>query len=228
VLLCTQISKGAVGSGRAPGPGELGMGWGVRREEAVRAERCSATPRSMHPVLSSGQDTAFDGMDFGANPGGIYVAAGPDRMHVLLEGLGKNLATFTCKLAEQDKTEAELDQRYAHMAKTGALRCGAVETSEQSTKFAAGISHLHYQTAHEVLPMLLQLPVVLGVDQDIIKSAESERKVHEALRLYLCVCRSVWCEQHTLASLAAMEVQTDEFLAAVIAAFPDGSGSDFK
>lgn len=30
-------------------------------------------------------------MPFGANPGGIYTAAGPDRMHLLYEGLGTSL-----------------------------------------------------------------------------------------------------------------------------------------
>ena len=32
---------------------------------------------------------AFDGVLFGANPHGIHLAAGPDRMHLMLEGLGQ-------------------------------------------------------------------------------------------------------------------------------------------
>ena len=33
-------------------------------------------------------------MPFGASPGGIHMAAGPDRMHLMYEGLGTALITW--------------------------------------------------------------------------------------------------------------------------------------
>lgn len=43
----------------------------------------------MHP-----ETNAFWDMPFGASPAGIHLAAGPDRMHPMYEGLGQALITW--------------------------------------------------------------------------------------------------------------------------------------
>ena len=43
----------------------------------------------MHP-----EDNAFWDVPFGAHEGGIHAAAGPDRMHLMYEGLGTALITW--------------------------------------------------------------------------------------------------------------------------------------
>jgi len=40
------------------------------------------------------ETNAFWDMPFGASPAGIHLAAGPDRMHLLYEGLGQSLITW--------------------------------------------------------------------------------------------------------------------------------------
>lgn len=40
------------------------------------------------------QPNGFRGLWWGANTGGIHLAAGPDWMHLMLEGLGKHLVNF--------------------------------------------------------------------------------------------------------------------------------------
>jgi hypothetical protein len=37
----------------------------------------------------------FDGLDFGAHEHGIHLAVGPDRMHLMLEGLGLAILGWT-------------------------------------------------------------------------------------------------------------------------------------
>ena len=41
------------------------------------------------------EKSGFDGIDWGANPHGIHLAAGPDWMHLMLEGLGKHILKYT-------------------------------------------------------------------------------------------------------------------------------------
>lgn len=45
---------------------------------------------SLHSTLSG-----FRNCSFGANKHGIFLAAGPDRMHLMLEGLGKHIVAYT-------------------------------------------------------------------------------------------------------------------------------------
>jgi hypothetical protein len=42
------------------------------------------------------EPSPFLGLNFGANPWGIHFAAGPDRMHLMFEGLGKAIHTWLC------------------------------------------------------------------------------------------------------------------------------------
>lgn len=62
----------------------------------VRVSTQDATQRNIamcfftvHP-----EKNAFWDMPFGASPAGIHLAAGPDRMHLLFEGLGQSLITW--------------------------------------------------------------------------------------------------------------------------------------
>lgn len=41
------------------------------------------------------EPNAFYGLYFGANGHGIHLAAGPDRMHLMYEGLGTSILTWT-------------------------------------------------------------------------------------------------------------------------------------
>jgi hypothetical protein len=41
---------------------------------------------------------AFRDMNFGGNRNGIFMAAGPDRMHLMYEGIGKHIHTWLCTL----------------------------------------------------------------------------------------------------------------------------------
>jgi hypothetical protein len=53
-------------------------------------------PSQMHHVLAVHPErNAFHGLYFGANVHGIHLAAGPDRMHLMYEGLGNSLLTWT-------------------------------------------------------------------------------------------------------------------------------------
>jgi hypothetical protein len=39
-------------------------------------------------------ESGFRGCNFGANEHGIFLATGPDRMHLMLEGLGKHIVVY--------------------------------------------------------------------------------------------------------------------------------------
>lgn len=51
---------------------------------------------AVHPEAN-----AFDDLDFGANLNGIHFAAGPDRMHLMLEGLGTAILGWTTILVSK-------------------------------------------------------------------------------------------------------------------------------
>ena len=77
---------------------------------------------STHPPARGDEagewNTAWDGTDFGANKGGICVAAGPDPMHVLMEGLAEDIRKWTVTRAREQnpRTDGVLDERFARMA----------------------------------------------------------------------------------------------------------------
>ena len=50
----------------------------------------------VHPETSG-----FRGCWFGSSKHGIHLAAGPDWMHLILEGLGKHLLTYMCGVLQQ-------------------------------------------------------------------------------------------------------------------------------
>jgi hypothetical protein len=249
--------------------GALGMGWRMRtaddmaalhRSAAVDAEVPAAgddaPPRtareqqvfSTHPPARGDEpgewNTAWDGMDFGANKGGICVAAGPDPMHVLMEGLAEDIRKWTVARArgQTPRTDGELDDRFARMAVQPEWRCSAgcmlsvaeqvyctPKTSRdtkyiardmlmQSVKFCSGISDLHSLAAREFVPLMLQLPVALGVDAAILPP-RMQASVHTVIARFLDVVRRVRQPEHTRSTLLELEESTDKLRAAILQAF---------
>ena len=249
--------------------GALGMGWRMRtaddmaalhRSAAVDAEVPAAgddaPPRtareqqvfSTHPPARGDEpgewNTAWDGTDFGANKGGICVAAGPDPMHVLMEGLAEDIRKWTVTRAREQtpRTDGELDDRFARMAVQPEWRCSAgcmlsvaeqvyctPKTSRdtkyiardmlmQSVKFCSGISDLHSLAAREFVPLMLQLPVALGVDAAILPP-RMQASVHTVIARFLDVVRRVRQPEHTRSTLLELEESTDKLRAAILQAF---------
>jgi hypothetical protein len=249
--------------------GALGMGWRMRtadgmaalhREAAADAAVPAAgddapqrTAReqqafSTHPPARGDEpgewNTAWDGTDFGANKGGICVAAGPDPMHVLMEGLAEDIRKWTVARArgQTPRTDGELDDRFARMAVQPEWRCSAgcmlsvaeqvyctPKTSRdtkyiardmlmQSVKFCSGISDLHSLAAREFVPLMLQLPVALGVEAAILPP-RMQASVHTVIARFLDVVRRVRQPEHTRSTLLELEESTDKLRAAILQAF---------
>ena len=250
-------------------PGALGMGWRMRTADgmaalhreaaadaAVPAAGDDAPPRtareqqvfSTHPPARGDEpgewNTAWDGTDFGANKGGICVAAGPDPMHVLMEGLAEDIRKWTVTRAREQtpRTDGELDDRFARMAVQPEWRCSAgcmlsvaeqvyctPKTSRdtkyiardmlmQSVKFCSGISDLHSLAAREFVPLMLQLPVALGVEAAILPP-RMQASVHTVIARFLDVVRRVRQPEHTRSTLLELEESTDKLRAAILQAF---------
>ena len=60
------------------------------------------------------EKSGFRGCWFGDNKHGIHLAAGPDWMHLVLEGLGKHLLTYLCAMLK----EAGAGQQYYNCTTT--------------------------------------------------------------------------------------------------------------
>jgi len=245
------------------------MGWRMRTADdmaalhrsaaadtAVPAAGDDAPPRtareqqvfSTHPPARGDEpgewNTAWDGTDFGANKGGICVAAGPDPMHVLMEGLAEDIRKWTVARArgQTPRTDGELDDRFARMAVQPEWRCSAgcmlsvaeqvyctPKTSRdtkyiardmlmQSVKFCSGISDLHSLAAREFVPLMLQLPVALGVEAAILPP-RMQASVHTVIARFLDVVRRVRQPEHTRSTLLELEESTDKLRAAILQAF---------
>ena len=213
-------------------------------ERSIRAQQVFSTHP---PARGNGRgdwNTAWDGTDFGANRGGICVAAGPDPMHVLMEGLAEDIRKWTVARAHEQRprTDGKLDERFARMAGQPEWRCSAgcmLSVAEQvyctpntsrdtkhiarnmllqSVKFCSGISDLHSLAAREFLPLLLQLPVALGVEGTILPP-DMQASVHTVIARFLDVVRRVRQPHHTLDTLLELEENTDKLRAAILDAF---------
>jgi hypothetical protein len=88
----------------------------------------------------------------------------------------------------------------------------------QSVKFCSGISDLHSLAAREFVPLMLQLPVALGVDAAILPP-RMQASVHTVIARFLDVVRRVRQPEHTRSTLLELEESTDKLRAAILQAF---------
>ena len=63
----------------------------------------------MYNNLVQMEENAFDDVEFGANPYGIHLAAGPDRMHLMYEGIGTAILEWTTIVLSKAGTCTILD-----------------------------------------------------------------------------------------------------------------------
>ena len=104
-----------------------------------------------HPTLSGFRD-----LDWGGNPHGIYMTAGPDWMHMMLEGLGKHLLTYTIKLLKDARELGRVDQYIRNLERRSSVQ--AVDLR----KIASGIESIHLLSAKEMPGVLMQLALAIG------------------------------------------------------------------
>jgi hypothetical protein len=154
--------------------------------EAARDELQQASLHAIRPALAD--------LPFGALPGGFLSSLPSDRMHLWWEGLAKAFVGWVVQLVRGVDTSeadgsgkgkgkggrdgkcdnnaqagnakvAELDARF------GRLGCKHGDKSIETKRFPNGVSALGKISAYEMLPLLIQLKIVLGVDHALLSTA---------------------------------------------------------
>jgi hypothetical protein len=158
----------------------------------------------------------FRDLEWGGT-GGLYQACGPDRMHLLLEGLCKSLVDFVlpfikrrCEHEGVPNTSAELERRVQHFYTRH-------NTELPSCAFSKGIKKHDAIAAKQMVPLLMAMHVSIGSDNSILTNSDDQQELQcfmsEFLRLLRNLHQRVYtehelveCEGHMLRVLAAMKL----------------------
>jgi hypothetical protein len=103
--------------------------------------------------------SGFRGCSFGANEHGIFLAVGPDRMHLMLEGLGKHIVAYCIqKITKAGRLQA-VDGHIALMPLT--LHQGSTKTIPFLTKLTGGLESVNMVSALHLPGLLVILSLAL-------------------------------------------------------------------
>jgi hypothetical protein len=146
---------------------------------------------------------------FGPFKAGIYGATQPDYLHQWLEGLGKYIPEWVQLLIEREGrgSLADFDARFS---------CVNVRHSDKdmvSKPFANGVSKIKALPAKEVIPLLMQLPIAIGVEGTFLGATETKEVfevIDQVLHLLKMLMQDECCEQ----GLACLDVAIKRFLGA--------------
>jgi len=142
--------------------------------------------------------SGFRDLYFGAHAHGIHLAAGPDLMHLMLEGLGRTMIACIMELLSPSAL-SNINATLFHMD---------VRSHDEFVKFAkvkSGLQSLKMISAEDVPAILNSLTLALGVHtQGEHLDLDTLVKLHRAIYLFGCLYRNMDLQTHTEADVGEM------------------------
>eukprot|EP00935_MAST-01C_sp_MAST-1C-sp1_P000660 g660.t1 len=164
--------------------------------------------------------------------GGHFAALPSDYLHLLPEGLGKNLIEWTVKKVQQPRP-GEVDST-AGNARVLALdvRMAKMDTRHGdqtlSTKsFRSGPSSLTYVEGKDIIPMLCQLPVVLGTEGALL-NADDTNPVLRCIFSFLDLIAALSKRAFSESDLDALDTAIQQFRSSCKSTFAGCCDSEFN
>jgi hypothetical protein len=130
---------------------------------------------------------------FGPFEPGICGAVMADFMHQWLEGMAKHVIDWVTLLVEATGTGtlADFDARFAH------IEVRHSDTTTPTKPFANGVSKIKSLPCKEVVPLLMQLPIAIGVEGTFLSRPDTEKVftvIDRLLRLLDFLCKDSYRE----------------------------------
>jgi hypothetical protein len=161
-------------------------------------------------VFSLVHDTTsgFRGLWWGANLRGVHFAAGPDWMHLMLEGLGKHILTYIEAMLKaagiyhlyrlfMDNVAVFAGQLAAVDAYIAQLNRRSSALPSSIKKVSNGLSELHTVSAMDLPGILLQVSLALGCHNSIKMPMLVVKKIQRTIYFFFALQRSRSLEEHS-------------------------------
>jgi len=165
------------------------------------------------------EESGFRGLYFGAHPHGIHLAAGPDLMHLMLEGLANAIITCTWTILKKRRVLAEVNAALADMH----IRSGHDPTVD-FTWVRTGLQSLTKVSAEATPGVLNSLISALGVctrgDDDNL-NLDLLLMLHRVVYLFGALYRNMKMRDHTEQELEDLTMLIVLFTGAMKEAFAD-------
>jgi hypothetical protein len=131
---------------------------------------------------------------FGPFEPGIHGATQPDFLHQWLEGLGKYIPEWVQALIEKTGigSLADFDARFVD------INVRHSDRDTVSKPFANGVSKIKALPAKEVIPLLMQLPIAIGVEGKFLDAGATKGVfdvIDQMLHLLDMLKQDGYCEQ---------------------------------
>jgi hypothetical protein len=138
-----------------------------------------------------GEESGFRGVSFGHDHG-IHLAAGPDLMHLMLEGLANVVLTCLCEDLQQKGVLSEINATLAKLH---------VRSHDENTKFTwvrAGLESLTRVCAEDMPGVLNSLTLALGTyERGDSLTVEDLMRYHRVIYLFGALHRNMKEPDHT-------------------------------
>jgi len=150
-----------------------------------------------------GEESGFRGLCFGHDHG-IHLAAGPDLMHLMLEGLANVVVSCLCSAFKEKGVLSEIDATLANLQ---------VRSHDDNTKFTwvkAGLGSLTRVCAEDMPGVLNSITLALGTyERGSSLTVEDIMKYHRVLYLFSALLRNMKERDHTEEELDVSDTVLD-------------------
>jgi hypothetical protein len=153
---------------------------------------CSCSLLSVTFTVVQAHESGFRQLYFGAHKFGIHLAAGPDLMHLMLEGLANTLVKCTWKTLKDLGVLGDINKLLADMH---------IRSHDEFVSFTwvrTGLQSLTMVSAEDTPGVLNSLVLALGVyTRDDKLSLKDLAGIQRALYLFGCLYRNMKMQDHT-------------------------------
>lgn len=150
--------------------------------------------------------SGFRGTSFGGHPMAKAMALGPDWMHLMLEGLGKDLLRFVVAVLDKGKLLESVDRFVSELNRS-------TNAEDVDLKYLAkGISGVSMMSAKQLPGVLLQTAIALGEEREKKIPGTYVKNIHCCIYLFFRVSRGVMQDEHTEEDVVKLDNDILEFL----------------